>query len=824
MRFTIERLRTLVLVAGVLLVIALGVFLEMAKLRNRFLRKDLPQKLGLNIQEEAKTFELSHLVGPHMQYKIHAARQVQLKQDGKIMLQLHDVIIELYGDDGGLLDRIAGNEFDYNPNSGIAKADGPVEITLMKPTVAPSIAPKATATHALGATQKNSSLGAAARVAASGEVHVETSGLVFDRNSGQASTDQKVQFTLAQGSGSAMGARFDAHQGLLTLDREVNLAIERGKEPMKLYAQHAVFERTQQLCEMTAATIRYGNDESSAEEAKVHFRNDGSAERLDADRGISIVTTTGGRLAAPTGSLAFDEHNQPQHGRLQGGVIIDSEHNGNKVHGTSPSMDLVFGAQGDLRSARLERGVQMVSDQETSSPDGDVHTHRTWSSPVVDIAFRTAGKQKAKPSSMHGTGGVTITATSQRGNGPASPEKMTADEVTGEFGPDGTLTTVTGRGHTSIAQTAANGTLQTTSGDALVAHLGPGGTSKNRNSAGDPMQIASATVEGNVVLTQQPPAKNGNPQPMLHATAGRADYDGSGEWLHLTHNPWVNDGSLELRTDKLDVSQNTGDAFARGNVKATWAGNGENGQPHRSGKANASGMPTDLGGKGPTHVVAQEAELQRSGLATFKGSARLWQEGNSITASVIVLDRTKQTLTAEMKGTKSPVQVVMVSAAGEVAAKQASSKQNAPSVVTIRGGDLKYSGAERKAAMRAGSAGRVTASTPDVTTKSNELEMFLLPPGNHAGIDGNASQLDRLTSTGHVEISSGGRHGVGEKLVYTSDTGNYVLTGTPSAPPRFTDPVRGTVTGEALIFNSRDDSVKVEGNGQKTTTVTTAPK
>ena len=81
-----------------------------------------------------------------------------------------------------------------------------------------------------------------------------------------------------------------------------------------------------------------------------------------------------------------------------------------------------------------------------------------------------------------------------------------------------------------------------------------------------------------------------------------------------------------------------------------------------------------------------------------------------------------------------------------------------------------------------------------------------------------------MTSTGHVEISSGGRRGTGEKLVYSSDSGNYVLTGTSSALPRLTDPVRGSVTGEALSFNSRDDSVKVDGDGRKTTTVTTAPK
>ena len=73
-------------------------------------------------------------------------------------------------------------------------------------------------------------------------------------------------------------------------------------------------------------------------------------------------------------------------------------------------------------------------------------------------------------------------------------------------------------------------------------------------------------------------------------------------------------------------------------------------------------------------------------------------------------------------------------------------------------------------------------------------------------------------------IVSQGRRGTGEQLVYTSETGNYVLTGTSAALPKMTDPQRGVVTGESLIFNSRDDSVSIEGQGQKTVTDTRAPK
>jgi lipopolysaccharide export system protein LptA len=73
-------------------------------------------------------------------------------------------------------------------------------------------------------------------------------------------------------------------------------------------------------------------------------------------------------------------------------------------------------------------------------------------------------------------------------------------------------------------------------------------------------------------------------------------------------------------------------------------------------------------------------------------------------------------------------------------------------------------------------------------------------------------------------LTSAGRRGTGEQLVYTGATGEYLLTGTGSVPPRMSDPQRGTVTGEALIFHSGDQSIVVEGGAGKTTTETTAPR
>ena len=804
--------------------LVLAGFLIAGKWRVPFNRRDIPKRLGIEIQEESNGVTYTQAHGGRTLFKIHASKVVQLKQGNAL---LHDVNIELYGEDGKSADRIAGSEFEYDAKAGLAKAPGAVEITLMRPGVTPAIAPKKAQNRPVGNKSKTSALAAGAATAASGEIHVKTSGLAFDWKSGVATTAERVDFSMVQGTGSSMGASFDSQKGLLVLDHAVQLNTHRGVQAVELQAHHAELERNDMLCRLTGASASYSGGEARATEALILFRDDGSAARLDATNGFTLTTPRSGRVAAATGTLEFDENNQPRRGHLQGGVTIDSDNRGRKLHGTAPIMDLVFANAGALRSAHLERGVNIASDEQSGSSGGVLRTHRAWTSPVADVQFRDSGHGQVEVASIHGTGGVVVTEQAQHGNGPVTPSRMTADDVTGTFGSDSSLTELVGVGHADIDQTTPSGTRQSTSGDRLEAHFAaaPGGLSgpdtKDANRTGS-MAIQSATVDGHVVLTEQPAGKPGVQAPsVLRATGGRAVYEGTGEWLHMTGSPRVEDGDMQFAADKIDVSQSSGDVFAHGDVKATWFGGGEDaGKPRQP--AN-SGQIATLGGQGPTHVIASEAQLhQATGEATFRGQARLWQGANSIAAPVIVLNRTKQILVARTRSLADPVRVVLLSAVGSASAKTA--KAATPDVIRVRGGELKYSAAERKVLMQGGVVGNVLAETGDAATISREVELILLPPGNHAGRDGAAAQVDRMTARGHVVVSSQGRRGNGEQLVYSGETGEYVLTGNSAAPPQLTDPARGTVTGEALIFNSRDDSVSIEGGGRKTTTETTAPR
>lgn len=796
MRLTIERLRTLILAAGILLIAALIAFLVLAHFKNRFNAREIPRRLGIDIKQEANGVTYTQSSHGKTLFKIHASKVVQLRSGGRALL--HDVQIEIYGPDGKSLDRITGNEFEYDQKAGTATAAGPVEITLTRPS----------APTALDLGKKNadkeiaSALHNMAHAAGSGQIDVKTSGLTFDQKTGVASTAQRVEFTTVQGSGSAVGATFDSQNGQLLLSHAVALNVNRGAESVQLHAQGAAFDRTQMLCTLHGAEAGYKQGTATAGEAQILFRPDGSAVRLDARNVFLLTTANGSRVSSPMGWLEFNQKNQPQHGQMLDGVTMESRSGDRETRGTAPTADLTFAANGDLRRAHLERGVTMHSEQDSAK---GARLVRDWRSPVADVDFRRSGPSgQVALSTVNGSGGVVITSATQRGSATESPSRMSADSLTAQFGGRQELSRIVAAGHASLEQTTAAGAQQTTGGDRLdaqFAHNGRGGTPAATSASA---QIQSAVVDGHVILTDQPASKVGQAaQAQLSATAAHAVYDGATQRVQLTGEPRVTDGGLQLTADRIDFSQASGDALARGSVKATWQG-GAN--------AGTRGGIT-LGGQGPAHVVAQEALLSRAaGEATFRGQARLWQQANSIAAPVLVLNQSRETLTATSVG-KQRVNLTLLNA-------NTAEHKGKPEVVRIQAADLKYSEAERKAVLRGG----VVAETAGATVSSSRADIVFLPPGNHAASDGGAAQVDSITATGGVQLSSQGRTGSGEKLVYTGESGNYVLTGIADHPPTLNDPVRGTIRGTALIFNGRNDSVSIEGAGQKTTTQTVAPR
>jgi lipopolysaccharide export system protein LptA len=301
---------------------------------------------------------------------------------------------------------------------------------------------------------------------------------------------------------------------------------------------------------------------------------------------------------------------------------------------------------------------------------------------------------------------------------------------------------------------------------------------------------------------------------MTTATAQRASYDAATQVVQLSGNPRIQESSGELSAASIDVARTTGNADATGAVKATYR--------QANGQQNIV-----FTGPGPVHVVADHAHLDHTtDLTTFFGKpgepARLWQGSDSISAPVLELSRAHATLSAHGPGGDAAVVNAVFTGSPSSSQSNPPARPAQPSVVRLQSRTLFYAESDHKAVF----SGAVVAQTSTGVLHSSFMDVYFSPAAGPqpSAKTSQSNQVSRIVARGAVELQQPGREGTGEELAYTAADGKFMLTGTGTAPPRLTDQVRGTVTGNALIFNERDDSVVVSGGASKAVTQTRVAK
>jgi lipopolysaccharide export system protein LptA len=807
MRITIEQLRTGIVGLGLLLIAGILGFLGFAHYQRRFFNQDLPSKLGMHIESSANgfTYSQSDKRGRTL-FLLHASNVVRYKEGSRATLR--DVSITLYGADGDRNDRIYGDKFEYDPPSGILKAQGEVQIDL-------------------GPAEPENSTRAPSRIQGEAQeekttVHVKTSELVFNTKTSAATTDQNVEFHFPKAAGTAIGASYDSQKGILILQRAVELSSSVNGDPLEVHATHAHILRTTQKCYLQNVSTDFRNERSTAEEAVVLFRKDGSAEHIDARGNIHFHSDSGQEVTAQAGEMQLDQHSDPLSAHLSQGVAFTSEDSLHHMHGTAVEVFMSFAAKSAPRHARLLNSVSVVDQQVGLPEDPHGSLSREVRGSQVDVDFVTDAQQHTTAKTAFAQGGATIVLHTVRTKGPQPLTTIEGDSLLANLTPQMAVSKLTGTGHTKLTDLAADGTTQVSTGDSLLIRFNSQSTQDRgkeqktkKSSKSEPSvlgrldpeasQIESALQSGHVTLLQQPPkgktAADGSPVSPLTATAEKADYQAAQQNLQLTGSPHVHNGSLDMTAQIVDYSRAIGDATASGDVKATYLQTEAKNREMGTGKSGGA----VFGGQGPVHIIATKAHLDHAtGDATFTGQARLWQESNSVAAPILELSRARQTLKAH-----NQVSATFLSSED--------SKQG-PSVVRISSHDLIYSDAERKGVFR----GAVVAQSGDVTIHSSQAEVFLSEARTQNSVEN--SQVDHLIASGNTVLTQPGRRATGEKLVYTASDGRFILTGTNSVLPHLYDVSHGNVTGDALIFSIRDDSVNVEGQGQKSITETRTPR
>ncbi len=824
MPLPIYRLRRwLVAITLLFVTVVAGMYLY-ARLRQHSVLKGFPGKIGYDIKQTASGFQFSKSESGRTVFTIHAKDVKEFKLNGHA--ELHDVSIILYGRDTSRFDQIYGDNFSYDPQSGNVTAHGEVQIDLQANPTGGDAPDQATPKEL-----KN-------------PIHLKTRDMIFNRNSGDASTEARVDFSTPQATGWAVGVHYSAKLGALTLATQVHVTLN-GHDAAVLYATHGVFTRDPH--EMVL-------DHPCMERKAGTLQSDQAIFFLGSENEVQRVLAIG-NVNAETKAKATEPDADQMHARAdQADLLLTDKHNllrtvtltGN-VHveriGTQPmqgdagSAILDFLGQNELQKIHAADGVRLyehavqsakatVNSSPASSPKSTPQDYDI-AAPIID--FFLADGNRLDRAVTSGTAQMTISpaespsqqSSTQKSSTQKSPTTsatastqrtiITAGKFDAKFAPtpDGSsrLASVHGAPDAKIVNSAPGLPDRVSTSRMLDANFLPEGG------------IESIIQQGSVAYTD-----NQAPEKRTQAWAEKALYTPADRVLVLTGSPRVSEGSMVTTAKTIRINRDSDDAFADGDVKSTYSELTE--QPSGALLASAS----------PIHVTSATMTAHNSpAIALYQGNARLWQDANIVEAPSIQFDRGRRFLTAQ--GTKAqPVSTVLVQtklplpgtvpsdkapltkvqpadpqAGGENKAKKKSEeKSSAASPVAITSARLTYTDAERLAHYDGG----VIAKGSNFTASASTLDAYLVPRSQtttqtpiHQQLTG-PGQLDHMMAEGNVVVIQPGRRADGKKLVYTASDDKFVLTG---GPPSIFDAEQGKVTGVSLTFFRGDDRVLVEG-------------
>jgi lipopolysaccharide transport protein LptA len=219
-------------------------------------------------------------------------------------------------------------------------------------------------------------------------------------------------------------------------------------------------------------------------------------------------------------------------------------------------------------------------------------------------------------------------------------------------------------------------------------------------------------------------------------------------------------------------------------------GNQRGGAPRgESGQVRRSGL---LKQDKPVYATA-DSLVYDSGvsLATYKGTAQLWQGETTIRADTIVVD--------DQQGDLSATGRVVSKMLLEQVNATTKAKEQVRSLATAR--DMVYEDKSRRATY----TGNAHLNGPEGDLAADRIELFLKEGGN---------ELERLEGYGAVTIRTpDGRTATGARLTYVAAVDEYTMTGTPVTY----EDESGETTGNSLTFSRSTDRIVVDGKGQKRT-------
>jgi lipopolysaccharide export system protein LptA len=714
-------------------------------------KQNAPAPLPQNEEKQFTALHFKKVEGDRTIFDLEASKSTDLR--GQDISLLEDVKIKVFGKNGDRNDVIHTQSCRYAKTDGSIQCDGKVQFELQS---------------AEDAARAAANPGGRPNI-----VHIDTSGVTFERATGRAQTVQRVQFSFPNGNGDGIGAVYQSEQGQMRLIRDVHILMQPAADAPSKKA--------------TALPSQVEMAGSSMEIDKV-----GHSVQL---MGPATAVSSGQQVTAGQFSLLLDAEFRAQ--TLIGAPGSLNQQPEVKNHGAKGDSTL----RADKLTAHLSpqgwtSRIEAAGRVQGSSPSGNLEAEsgdmEMW-----------PGLNQAKLLNLHGNVRV-------NGRDPKSgmTRSLTSNAVQLTFA--GGKTGVVNR--VQHAETLERGTMEWLDAAAVRSKLAADKLALDFSAQGKP-QLLNAT--GAVQSQREIP---GRPVQIANSATGVAQLSAGGDWSQITlrgnvrlqeadrnaeaqqavfaraaqttvlmGQAMVRDSGSETHAPKITFFQSTGDIEAEGPVRSTdFASKGSSLQ--------MSSVPANLS-------ADRMRANSKTGRAVYTGHARLWQGASVLEAETIELLRPTRVLNAAGN----------VRAVFPQAPQPGASPGSAP-VWHISSGLLTYWDTENRAHLEKD----VYVQSADQKMRSPQLELFFTRTGADKQGNGGTSQISRAVGTGGVVVEQGDRRGTAERGLYTAAEEKYVLSG---GTPTLFDPVEGTTTGRELTFYRADDTIVVDsGNGLRTLT------
>ena len=769
-----------------------GVYLERKWSAYREKQK-APPPAPQDVTRLSSGLTFSKEVGTQKIFTVEASKATDFRDRDASLLE--DVKITIFGKTGERRDTIHTQSCQYEKTGGNIACSGEVQIDLES---------KAEAERA----PKNP------EPSAQQKVHVETRGVMFNRASGLARTDQPVKFAFPNGSGEAVGLEYQSEEGAMRLLSDVRFSLmptrngidgeknsrDGAKDPIHVTGKSLDFERESRTMQLQGP--------AEAQTHMARLRAGKLTLKLDlAFRAQKLVAAPGANgknpdlesqgadapanLSAETITAQFAREGWLT--KIEGaGDVRGSRRTGKEAE----DFRAEHGALELWPKVNQPKEMNLNGNVQVKTQAGDSGEARLLQTSALRMEFADGNKGeggKLERAETLGAGRIEWTdAAPQSGaqgaaaNGEAARTKLQADKLEMEFGEEGKTRKLLAIGNVSTERAAGGKPVQTATAQNGVAQLlASGGWSQ-------------MDLQGNVRLREG--ARSGQAE---HATFVRA-----AQTALLTGKALARDATTETQAQRITLAQTTGEIHAEGGVRST--------------DFSAKGGGAQLA-PGPANLSADAMQANsKTGRALYTGHARFWQGDAVMEADSIELLREARVMNAI-----GSVRAVFPQAPGpsqsQIVPAQAGPKK--PRLWHVTAGTLTYRDAESRAHLEK----NVVAQSAEQKMRGAAVDLYFtraekpnVPDANVTNASApvsppaGAQQVSRAVGTGGVIVEQGARKATAERGEYNATDGKFIMSG---GNPTIYDAAEGTTTGHQLTFFLADDTIIVDSEtGSRTLT------